>query len=595
MSADKYSSGSAVHSDNAGAQLRYTFTGAAVRWIGYRDIDSGIADVYLDGRLVSTVDTYSSTPRTQVVLYSATGLAAGSHTLALQVEGRHDPEAAGSSVWVDSIDTLPSSTSSSATGGTLPPPLNVTYTTSSGNNGYTRIEQDDSAVNYSGSWETEGSSLLVNYSGGTAAESSDASAQVSLAFSGTAVRWIGYRDTFSGVANVYLDGAHVATVDTYGTLPQSQVTLYSASGLAAGSHTLTIRPTGTHRLLALGSAVWVDAFDILPIPQDTTPPTVSMTAPANGAAVSNTITVSASASDDVGVAGVQFELDGTPFGAEDAVAPYTTSWDTTAVANGTHTLTAVARDAAGNSTTASPVTVTVSNSTQPPPDTTPPTVSMTAPADGSTVSNTVTVSASASDNVGVAGVQFELDGAALGAEDATQPYAISWDSSTVANGSHTLTAIAYDNAGNQTTATPVTVTVSNSTGGGGGTTRIEQDNPAITYTGTWVTGSDSSVSGGSAAESNQAHATATLTFNGTGVSWISYRCTCTAGISNVSLDGGSPTQVDTYSAQTQPQAVVYSVSNLPKGTHTLSIEVTGTYDPNGQTAYVAVDAFDITP
>ena len=52
---------------------------------------------------------------------------------------------------------------------------------------------------------------------------------------------------------------------------------------------------------------------------------------------------------------------------------------------------------------------------------------MTAPAAGATVSGTVTVSASASDNVGVAGVQFLLDGASLGAEDTTAPYAISWN------------------------------------------------------------------------------------------------------------------------------------------------------------------------
>jgi hypothetical protein len=95
-------------------------------------------------------------------------------------------------------------------------------------------------------------------------------------------------------------------------------------------------------------------------------------------------------------------------------------------------------------------------------DTTPPTVSMTAPATGATVSgNAVTVSANAADNIGVAGVQFRLDGANLNAEVTTAPYRISWNSTAVANGSHTLTAIARDAAGNTTTATTVTVTVSN--------------------------------------------------------------------------------------------------------------------------------------
>jgi hypothetical protein len=67
------------------------------------------------------------------------------------------------------------------------------------------------------------------------------------------------------------------------------------------------------------------------------------------------------------VAGVQFRLDGANLGAEDTTSPYSVSWNTTTATNGTHTLTAVARDAAGNSTTWAGVTVTVSNDTPPPP------------------------------------------------------------------------------------------------------------------------------------------------------------------------------------------------------------------------------------
>src|SRR5439155_2132846 len=91
-----------------------------------------------------------------------------------------------------------------------------------------------------------------------------------------------------------------------------------------------------------------------------------------------------------------------------------------------------------------------------------PTVSMSAPAAGSTVSGSaVTVSATASDPLGIAGVQFQLDGASLGNEDTSAPYAVSWDSVTAADGSHTLTAIARDPAGNRTTSSGLTVTVSN--------------------------------------------------------------------------------------------------------------------------------------
>jgi beta-glucanase (GH16 family) len=106
---------------------------------------------------------------------------------------------------------------------------------------------------------------------------------------------------------------------------------------------------------------------------DTTPPTVSLTAPAAGSTVSgSSVAVSANASDNVGVSGVQFKLDGANLGAEDTASPYSASWDSTKAVNGSHTLTAVARDAAGNTATSSAATVTVNNSVSPPPPPPPP-------------------------------------------------------------------------------------------------------------------------------------------------------------------------------------------------------------------------------
>ncbi|HWA25846.1 MAG TPA: glycoside hydrolase family 9 protein [Lacunisphaera sp.] len=124
----------------------------------------------------------------------------------------------------------------------------------------------------------------------------------------------------------------------------------------------------------------------------------------------------------------------------------------------------------------------VGGSTPPPSsgDTTAPMVSLTAPAASSTVSGTaVTLTASASDNVGVAGVQFQLDGANLGAEDTAAPFTAPWNSSTVSNGAHTLRAIARDAAGNITTSAGVSVTVSN-------TTVTPPSTPPATSSGAWV-------------------------------------------------------------------------------------------------------------
>jgi hypothetical protein len=371
----------------------------------------------------------------------------------------------------------------------------------------------------------------------------------------------------------------------------------------------------------------------LPPPTDTTPPTVTVTKPAAGQQVADRWFVAADASDNVGVVGVQMMLDGKPLLPEWSVPPYTQQWDTTFTPNGTHTLTAVARDAAGNKTTSAPVQVVVynisgspgavtflgtdgatlgnwktvygqdgavlaqnvnapppyatfsagSNSSSvvdqnatdpralqtatgriesywstgttmdftvsatdgqahrialyfcdyensgrlttlrvydavtgtpldyrplpfygnplyyvytytgnvifrivnqspsptpgatvsaffwggsgmpaaaPPPDTTAPTVSFSAPSAGSTVAGSVTLSASATDNVGVASVQFRVDSTNIGQPVTNTPFGVAWDTAGMANGSHTLYAIARDAAGNTATAS-IVVTVNN--------------------------------------------------------------------------------------------------------------------------------------
>jgi hypothetical protein len=93
-------------------------------------------------------------------------------------------------------------------------------------------------------------------------------------------------------------------------------------------------------------------------------------------------------------------------------------------------------------------------------DTTPPAVSISAPAAGASVSGTATISANASDNVGVTRVEFLMDGALL-STDTTSPYSASWNTTAATNGAHSLTARAFDAAGNQATSAAVGVTVNN--------------------------------------------------------------------------------------------------------------------------------------
>jgi hypothetical protein len=97
-----------------------------------------------------------------------------------------------------------------------------------------------------------------------------------------------------------------------------------------------------------------------------------------------------------------------------------------------------------------------------------PTVSITAPGSGATVSGsaTVTASASVSSPATLSSIQFQLDGANLGSAGSSTPYSITWNTTTASNGSHALTAIATDSQGRSTTSSAVSVTVSNGSGGG---------------------------------------------------------------------------------------------------------------------------------
>ena len=186
----------------------------------------------------------------------------------------------------------------------------------------------------------------------------------------------------------------------------------------------------------------------------------------------------------------------TPTAGNRIAQPTGTSYSDSGLAAGAYYYKVTAEDAAGNVGPTSNEASAVAAA-----DTTPPTVSVTAPSAGATLSATVTVTATASDNGSVAGVQFKLDGANLGAEDTTAPYSVSWDTSAAPNGPHGLTAVARDAAGNATTSASVPVTVQNTgpTGlvgawaldEGSGATVVDQSgrgNVGTHANGTWVTG-----------------------------------------------------------------------------------------------------------
>lgn len=188
------------------------------------------------------------------------------------------------------------------------------------------------------------------------------------------------------------------------------------------------------------------------ITSDTTAPLVTITSPADGAILSGTASISASATDNLGVTKMEILIDGAIV-AQGTAATISYSWNTLNYANGSHTIQARAYDAANNVGSAS-ISVSVQNSTTA--DTTAPTVAITSPADGSIGSGTVKIYVSATDNGGVTKVALYIDGDFFNSSTSSNPV-FNWNTRPAAKGAHKLQAYAYDAAGNIGASSVVTV------------------------------------------------------------------------------------------------------------------------------------------
>jgi hypothetical protein len=275
---------------------------------------------------------------------------------------------------------------------------------------------------------------------------------------------LGASETVSAKLNPSLSYSEVKLFYKSGTTYTSK----SMTSAGSGVYTVTqacnidswffVRAKTSSSAYIVSSPIWTSASG-----GDTTAPTVSISSPTNGATVSGTTTISASASDNVGVSKVEFYIDST-LKITDTSSPYSYSWDTTTYSNAGHSIYTKAYDAVNNVGTSTTISVTVSNTVS---DTTAPTVSVTAPSSGATVSGTTTISASASDNVGVSKVEFYID-STLKITDTSSPYSYSWDTTAYSNAGHSIYAKAYDAANNVGTSTTISVTVSNTVSDDGG-------------------------------------------------------------------------------------------------------------------------------
>jgi hypothetical protein len=269
--------------------------------------------------------------------------------------------------------------------------------------------------------------------------------------------WSHLAATYDGlVMRLYVNGTQVATLGRSGTVNVS-TGAFRIGGTFLGSEWYKgdIDEVRLYNRALSAAEIQTDMNTAVAGSPDTTPPTTPLNFAA-GTAGPTTIPVSWTASnDDRGVDHYRLYLNGQPAGTATS-----TSFSFTGLSCSTsYTLGVEARDAAGN--TSGRATINTAQTAAC--DTTSPQVALTAPSAGAEVSGTASVAATATDNDAVAGVQFLLDGQPLGTEDTSAPYFMSWNTRTVGNGPHVITARARDRSGNERTSDPVSVTVANST------------------------------------------------------------------------------------------------------------------------------------
>lgn len=233
---------------------------------------------------------------------------------------------------------------------------------------------DDNAASFvyssSPAWEyyPPGTDAVL-YQGGNHT-SNITNASTTFTFHGGGVELYGTKAANYGKAHIVIDNgtANATDIDLYQAVRAEQALIFQKTGLTNADHTITITVLGTHNSSSTDNYVVIDKAVVTAYvtpASDTTPPSVNITAPASNATVSGgSVTLSATASDNVAVTKVEFYMNNTLLGT-DTASPYTFGLNTTLYPDGSYTLTTKAYDLAGNSNTAS-VTVTVNNTVTPP-------------------------------------------------------------------------------------------------------------------------------------------------------------------------------------------------------------------------------------
>ncbi|MBE0418234.1 MAG: hypothetical protein IBX63_10760 [Coriobacteriia bacterium] len=234
-----YSGGGYVYGRWTGTKLSVRFTGTTIRWYGPKQPFYGMADVYLDGGKVATVDCYASAEEATLseVIWESGTLSDAPHTLEIRLTGAKNPASTSNIVVIDYFEVE----------GAAPA------------GGGQRI--DETAGTLSGPWIYGTNRTYIN---GGYHYSKYSNATFTATFEGTKVAWIGPKTGNYGRAKVYIDGVQQGSVvSQYGTMGWRE-RVWESKTLTPGDHTIKIVPTGTKDAASKSTIVVIDALDVTP-------------------------------------------------------------------------------------------------------------------------------------------------------------------------------------------------------------------------------------------------------------------------------------------------------------------------------------------
>ena len=202
----------------------HTFTGTAVTYVGRTGPAKGIASLSIAGSPTKLVDLYS--PRGGTISVPITGLTDAAHRIRVQPTGTTNPASTGTEVNVDEFVV-----------------------------GATRIDDRASVITY-GSWL---GTRNTRASGGSYRRSSVPGASTTFTFTGTSVTWVAAQTPSLGIADVFIDGRRVDTVDEYATSTIWEVA-HTYAGLTDAKHVVRVVVRGAHNPSSAGNQIYSDAF-----------------------------------------------------------------------------------------------------------------------------------------------------------------------------------------------------------------------------------------------------------------------------------------------------------------------------------------------